>query len=280
MGRLNDELTKRAHQFRVIEKRLLVRLKDRNPAPLQNLELLFEGTYQQLLELADATDNAQQQLKFHGTRLSAGTRLLLLLIRLRFQLDADDAALLEAHLSPLVDETPDQGWEERTDAALAHLLRTGLAKSSKESSSAAAAHQLTRPADAAKLKKHITLVCDRLHKGLRPRAADRGEGKERKQRERTAREGGASSSSSSAAAAAPPPPMPPSPHDRGGAEEMVVVAGQPVALPPQEMPAPPAGSLPQTVSGAPLPPVHGANGARPHHHHTLNADRPLPSPPE
>jgi len=27
---------------------------------------------------------------------------------------------------------------------------------------------LSRPADASKLKKHITLVADRLHKGLRP----------------------------------------------------------------------------------------------------------------
>jgi len=81
LARLQDELAKRAHQFRVIEKRLLVRLKDRNPAPLQNLELLFEGTYQQLLGLADATEHAQQELTFHGTRLAAGTRLLLLLIR-------------------------------------------------------------------------------------------------------------------------------------------------------------------------------------------------------
>ena len=31
------------------------------------------------------------------------------------------------------------------------------------------AASLTRPADASKLKKHITLVCDRLHKGLRPK---------------------------------------------------------------------------------------------------------------
>ena len=105
---MNKQLSNRATQFRVIEKRLLVRLKDRNPAPLQNLELLFEGTYRQLLELADATGSAQEQLKFHSTRLSAGTRLVLLLMRLRFNLDTEEAILLEAHLSPLVDETPDQ----------------------------------------------------------------------------------------------------------------------------------------------------------------------------
>ena len=41
------------HQLRVVEKRLLVRVKDRNPAPLSNLELLLEGTHAQLMALAE-----------------------------------------------------------------------------------------------------------------------------------------------------------------------------------------------------------------------------------
>jgi len=146
-----------------------VRVKDRNPAPMANLELLFEGTYAQLMTLAQQAESAQLQRRFYATRLSAGTRLLLLLLRLRFNLDAEDDALLVAHLTPIVDETPDQGWQERTDAALTHLLRAGLSKNGKEGGAATQATSLTRPADAAKLKKHITLVCDRLHKGLRPK---------------------------------------------------------------------------------------------------------------
>ena len=62
-----------------------------------------------------------------------------------------------------------KGWEERTDAAITHLLKTALAKDkdgAKDPSRPPS--QLTRPADASKLKKHITLVADRLHKGLRP----------------------------------------------------------------------------------------------------------------
>jgi len=169
LAQANETLDKRAQQFRVIEKRLLVRLKDRNPAPMQNLEMLIEGTYMQLLELADIVEAAQAQLRFHSVRLSSGTRLLLLLLRLRFGLDEEDASLLEAHLSPLVDETPDQGWEERTTASLTHLLRTGLAKAGKEAPPTVSSQTLTRPADATKIKKHITLVCDRLHKGQRPK---------------------------------------------------------------------------------------------------------------
>jgi hypothetical protein len=36
------ELESRAHQFRVVEKRLLIRFKDTTPAPLQHLDTLLE----------------------------------------------------------------------------------------------------------------------------------------------------------------------------------------------------------------------------------------------
>lgn len=47
----NAELNDRAHQFRLIQKRLLVRFKERNPSPLANLDMLLHGTYNQLIEL-------------------------------------------------------------------------------------------------------------------------------------------------------------------------------------------------------------------------------------
>lgn len=166
LAELYEDLANRGTQFRVVEKRLLVRLKDRNPAPLQNLELLIQGTYRQILELSGAVDTAQQQLRFHAYRLSSGTRLMLLLLRLRFALLRHDEMQLSSHLSPIIEDSVDQGWEERTDAALTHLLRTSLAK--KEAAASIAPQQLACPRNADKLKKHITLMCDRLHKGMRP----------------------------------------------------------------------------------------------------------------
>ena len=152
-----------------MQKRLLVRLKDRNPTPMHNLEMLVDGTYEQLQKLAEATDVAQQRLRFHAARISAGTRLLLLLLRLRFSLSTADAELIAAHLSPAVDGTPEQGWEERTDAAITHLLRTALSKDGhKEHARNSSTTQLVCPNDTSKLKKHITLVADRLHRGVRP----------------------------------------------------------------------------------------------------------------
>lgn len=62
-----------------------------------------------------------------------------------------------------------QGWEESVDAAMTHLLRTSLAKVAKESapSSGGQTPQLSMPPNTEKLKKHISIVCDRLNKGAR-----------------------------------------------------------------------------------------------------------------
>lgn len=59
-----------------------------------------------------------------------------------------------------------QGWEEMVDAAISHLLKTCLSKSSKEQALNLSS-QLSIPKDTSRLKKHITLLCDRLAKGGR-----------------------------------------------------------------------------------------------------------------
>ena len=58
-----------------------------------------------------------------------------------------------------------QGWEETVDAAVTHLLRTTLAKSTKDQTLNPQALKL--PEDTSKVKKHIALLCDKLSKGAR-----------------------------------------------------------------------------------------------------------------
>jgi hypothetical protein len=58
------------------------------------------------------------------------------------------------------------GWEERVNCALVQALRTGLAKPGKESLAGSAPPKPKMAADTKKLKKHMTLVCDRLSKGM------------------------------------------------------------------------------------------------------------------
>ncbi|XP_036395450.1 protein PTHB1 [Megalops cyprinoides] len=162
-----DLLSERAVQFRAIQRRLLTRFKDKTPAPLQNLDTLMEGTYRQVIALADAAEENRAALCQAFTRLRSATHLLILLISLWQGLGTEQTAILEATLLPLLQDTPQLGWEESVDAAVSHLLRTCLSRSPKDQAMSLSTSQLTMPKDTARLKKHITLLCDRMGKGGR-----------------------------------------------------------------------------------------------------------------
>ncbi|XP_048366673.1 protein PTHB1 isoform X2 [Sphaerodactylus townsendi] len=157
-------LSERAIQFRAIQRRLLARFKDKTPAPLQHLDTLLEGTYRQVIALADAAEENQANMFQAFTKLKSATQLVILLISLWQKLSADQVAILEATFLPLTQDTQELGWEESVDASVSHLLKTCLSKSSKEHA-LTLANQLTIPRDTNRLKKHITLLYDRLAKG-------------------------------------------------------------------------------------------------------------------
>ncbi|KAI9999910.1 hypothetical protein NQD34_011753 [Periophthalmus magnuspinnatus] len=165
-----DLLSERAVQFRAIQRRLLTRFKDKTPAPLQNLDTLLDATYNQMMSLAEAAEETQAELEQAFARLRSGTHLLVLLLSLWQGLPPDQTALLEATLLPLLQDTPQLGWEESCDAAVTHLLRTCLSRSPKEQALSLAQSGgpvLELPKDTVRLKKHITLLCDRMGKGGR-----------------------------------------------------------------------------------------------------------------
>jgi Bardet-Biedl syndrome 9 protein len=99
------QLSARAAEFRSIQKRLLVRFKDRNPAPLGNMDALMDATYSDILQLADSWEEQQEALEAASAALAGATQLLLLLVRFCFQLDAEADSVLRAHLSPIVEDT-------------------------------------------------------------------------------------------------------------------------------------------------------------------------------
>ncbi|KAM9439745.1 protein PTHB1 isoform 1-T1 [Clarias gariepinus] len=162
-----DLLSERAVQFRAIQRRLLTRIKDKTPAPLQNLDTLMEGTYRQVMALADAAEENRACLVQAFSRLRSATHLLILLVSLWQGLGSDQTAILEATLLPLLQDTPQLGWEESVDAAVSHLLRTCLSRSPKDQAISLSTSQLSMPKDTSRLKKHITLLCDRIGKGGR-----------------------------------------------------------------------------------------------------------------
>nr|XP_023420985.1 protein PTHB1 isoform X2 [Cavia porcellus] len=164
--KLEELLSERAVQFRAIQRRLLTRFKDKTPAPLQHLDTLLDGTYKQVIALAEAVEENQANLFQAFARLKSATHLVILLIGLWQKLSADQVAILEAAFLPLQEDAQELGWEETVDAAVSHLLKTCLSKSSKERALNLSSH-LDMPKDTSRLKKHITLLCDRLAKGGR-----------------------------------------------------------------------------------------------------------------
>nr|XP_020017917.1 protein PTHB1-like [Castor canadensis] len=122
--------------------------------------------YEDVIALADAIEENQDNLFQSFTRLKSATHLVILLIGLWQKLSVDQIAILEAAFLPLQEDTQELGWEETVDAAIAHLLKTCLSKSSKEQALNLSS-QLNMPKDTSRLKKHITLLCDRLAKGVR-----------------------------------------------------------------------------------------------------------------
>ncbi|CAL8290059.1 unnamed protein product [Merluccius merluccius] len=165
-----DLLAERAVQFRAIQRRMLTRFKDKTPAPLQNLDTLLDATYHQLMALADAAEENRLLLEQAFVRLRSSTHLLVLLLCLWQGLAPDQTNILEATLLPLLQDTPTLGWEESCDAAVSHLLRSCLSRSPKDQATSLAQStgpMLGLPADTSRLKKHITLLCDRLGKGGR-----------------------------------------------------------------------------------------------------------------
>jgi Bardet-Biedl syndrome 9 protein len=162
---LRTDLTDRTLQYRVIQKRLLVRFKDRNPSPLSHLDSLLNLTFDQTIQLTDTLHDVERALRTVTCHLAAATELVLLLIRFRFELDAENFRVLRLHLSPEVVDIAEQGWEEQVDISLSHLLRTSLARNAKDRSTLPPPMKV--PNDTTRLKKRLTSVVDRLASGGR-----------------------------------------------------------------------------------------------------------------
>uniref|UniRef100_H3CI58 Bardet-Biedl syndrome 9 n=1 Tax=Tetraodon nigroviridis TaxID=99883 RepID=H3CI58_TETNG len=168
--RYQDLLSEQAVQFRAIQRRLLTRFKDKTPAPLQNLDTLLDATYNQVMSLADAAEENQAQLEEAFVHLRGSTQLLVLLLALAHGLTPEQTAILEATLLPLLQDTPQLGWEESCDAAVSHLLRTCLSRSPRDQATSlaqAGGQVLGLPRDTQRLKRHISLLCERIAKGGR-----------------------------------------------------------------------------------------------------------------
>jgi Bardet-Biedl syndrome 9 protein len=169
LSSLNDA----AHQFRLIEKRLLVRFKDKSPTPLAGLDILMKESYARLVHLSDTVSAGQLQLQNIGSNLCSMCQLMYHLTCMKFSFIAEERDALKLFLC--IDErvcqgiggTAEQGWEETIDANMSFLLKTCLAKSTKDTATLPE-NALVMPRDTSNVNKHIAMVLDRFAKGGRP----------------------------------------------------------------------------------------------------------------
>jgi Bardet-Biedl syndrome 9 protein len=126
---LND----RCHQYRMVQKRLLSRYRERNPSDLNGLDELARSTYDDIMLFSEKCSVLTRILRVGSAALQSAANLLSLQTFLRFpHLSRADAHVLRAHLCSGLTEgvAPEdgQGWLESASAGLAHLLRTRLAR--------------------------------------------------------------------------------------------------------------------------------------------------------
>eukprot|EP01105_Mastigella_eilhardi_P001838 TRINITY_DN1223_c0_g1_i1.p1 TRINITY_DN1223_c0_g1~~TRINITY_DN1223_c0_g1_i1.p1 ORF type:complete len:972 (+),score=275.71 TRINITY_DN1223_c0_g1_i1:375-2918(+) len=157
------QLNNAATQFRVVEKRLLVRFRDKNAVPLGNMDLLLDRTYALLLATATTIEKQRQELNKAAMLLCAGTKLMHLILKSRFDLDDNNFSLLKSYLTAEIDDKEDQGWEETVESSLLQVLRTVMTNAKENPPP----QPLVAPPNTDKLKNTLRLFCTRLADGYR-----------------------------------------------------------------------------------------------------------------
>jgi Bardet-Biedl syndrome 9 protein len=89
-----------SQQYRLIEKRLLVRFKDRNPTPLHGLDLLLKETYDKIVVIADEIEGIQKKLKQSSIEIECFSKLLSLLIATKYSFTVQERNILQSYLCP------------------------------------------------------------------------------------------------------------------------------------------------------------------------------------
>jgi Bardet-Biedl syndrome 9 protein len=182
VSRENEKLTNLAAQIRSVQKRLLIRFKERNPTPLNNIDLLFEDTYRRIIDCSKKMEDHQANLKKSTASLSCAISMILLLVQIKHNLPERDIQVLKEYLSPNVNDCEEQGWEEMTEASVNHLIRTGSKAANAKELVASVTTTLEMPKDTSNLKRVIVSLNNKIQTGdiqlyKEPKAKDKKGGK-------------------------------------------------------------------------------------------------------
>ncbi|XP_044271066.1 protein PTHB1 [Tribolium madens] len=161
---LQNQIIQLSAQLRLIQKRLIAKFKIKNPTSLANLELLLGDTYSEIMKLTEEFEEEKNNLVKRRNELSSILHLVINIIKL-MDVNMKVRQLIESAFSPVIYDIDGQSWEDITDASLSYLLRTVLAKSEKDKLRTAHAN-LEEIRDVSKIEKHLTLILERISKGI------------------------------------------------------------------------------------------------------------------
>ncbi|XP_039292520.1 protein PTHB1 [Nilaparvata lugens] len=171
INELQAELGAQTAQFRVIQRRLLVKIRDKTPSSLAGLDTLLKDSYNKILEVSHQLQHVVQESEEKGCELSSVLRLVLLLISISEGAVNQDLADLTAALSYTLHASETQGWEEVSEAGVCYLLRTSLARSIRDQQ-----RTCVNPLkEFGRFKKHIVCALERvMNSSSRPSDDARG----------------------------------------------------------------------------------------------------------
>lgn len=168
-----SELNDLSHLFRVIEKRMLTRFKDKNATPLSGLDSILEDTYGKVIGCGDKAEATQKELAMRHAEIEGVLRVLIELACMRLSLSSAHREALQGHLclgllagtGSCSDDLEATGWEEMCEASLTHLLKTRLSK--KPKSTVAAPKRMDMPDTIENLKQRVSMLFVKLEEGGR-----------------------------------------------------------------------------------------------------------------
>ncbi|RZF42918.1 hypothetical protein LSTR_LSTR003634 [Laodelphax striatellus] len=158
VNELQTELGAQTAQFRVIQRRLLVKIRDKTPSSLAGLDALLKDAYNKILDVSHDLQHVVKDAEERGCELSSVLRLVLLLISISEGTVNQDLADLTAALSYTLHDSETQGWEEVSEAGVCYLLRTSLARSIRDQQ-----RTCVNPLkEFGRFKKHIVCALERV----------------------------------------------------------------------------------------------------------------------
>ncbi|CAL8070351.1 unnamed protein product [Orchesella dallaii] len=150
---IKADLADRAAQLRAVQRRLLIRFRDKNPVPLTQLETLLDGSLDQIGDCINFIETNEDEMYKSECRLSGCTRLLIELMVMKGGTSPEEAAQISSSLCPYIwNYTEEFGWEEAVYSALTFIKSQVITTQ-------------TGQLDTKKLKKAIKAVLEKVGKG-------------------------------------------------------------------------------------------------------------------